>query len=141
MNRKMFGFFIFILLLTPVLSSTVVASQGPVLEIVKIRSRPTIIWGAVVIIKIKNTGDSDAHDVKWIVNLKHPIFKILDFNTSGMNSTINVIKAGRTAIKTIGISWIGRFEMTVTACASGGKPTSKTVKGFSIFRFILIFPV
>jgi len=140
MHRKTFGIFVIMLFFVPVLFSTVAAGQEPVLEIVKIRGRSTIIWGAVIIIKIKNIGDSNAYDVKWSLNLKHPIFKILDINTSGMNSTINVIKAGRTAIKTIGISWIGRFEMTVTACASGEEPTSKTVKGFSIFSFILIFP-
>jgi hypothetical protein len=140
MYKKAFGIFVIMLLLVPILSSTVTAGEEPLLEILKIRGRSTIIWGAVVIIKIKNTGDSDAHDVTWSFEIKHPLFKMLKINSSIANSTIDIIKAGRTAIKTIGLSWIGRFEFTVTACEYGGESTSKTVKGFSLFNFIIIFP-
>jgi len=140
MHRKALVIIAIMLLLIPGIFSTTVAGQEPVLDIVKIRSRSTIIWGAVVIIKIKNTGESDAYDVKWSFEIKHPIFKILDLNTSCMNSTIDNIKAGRTAIKTIGLSWIGRFDITITVCASQGEPVSKTVKGFSLFNFIIIYP-
>jgi len=140
MYRKAYGLFVIMLLLVPILSSTVTAGQEPTLEIVKIRGRSTIILGAVIFIKIKNTGDTDAYDVKWSFEIKHPVFKILDLNTSSMNSTINKIKAGRTAIKSIGLSWIGRFDMTVTVCVPEGEPVSKTVKGFSLFNFIIILP-
>lgn len=140
MHRKIFGIFVIMLFFVPVLFSTVATGQEPVLEIVKIRGRSTIIWGAVIIIKIKNIGDSNAYDVKWSFEIKHPVFKILNLNTSSFNNTINKIKPGRVAIRTIGLSWIGRFEMTTNVCASGGEPTSKTVKGFSFFNFIIIFP-
>ena len=140
MHRKALVIIAIMLLLIPGIFSTTVAGQEPVLDIVKIRSRSTIIWGAVVIIKIKNTGESDAYDVKWSFEIKHPVFKILNLNTSSFNNTINKIKPGRVAIRTIGLSWIGRFEMTTNVCASGGEPTSKTVKGFSFFNFIIIFP-
>ncbi len=137
MYRKIIGFFIFIILLIPVLSSTVIASQEPILEIGKIHGRSTFLLGPIVIIEIKNTGDADAYNVTWSFGIKHPIFKILNFTG---DFTIDIIKAGDTVIKTAGLSWIGRFEITVTACIPDGNLVSKTVKGFSFFYFILIFP-
>ncbi len=139
MNRKVFGIFVIMMLLIPVLSSIIAANQEPVLEIGKIRSRSRFLRGAVVIIVIKNIGDVDAKNVTWSFDIKHPIFKILNL-TGGFNFTINKIKAGLFVIKTIGISWIGRFEITVKAWIPGENPVSKTVKGISIFSFILIFP-
>ena len=135
--KKIFGIFICMLLLIPVLSSTVTASQEPKLEIGKIRGRSTLILGALVIVEIKNTGDVDAQDVTWNFNVKHPIFKKLDFM---FDDTIDMIKAGDTLEKTVMLSWIGRLKITVTACVPGGDPVTKTVNGFSIFGFILIFP-
>lgn len=139
MYRKIIGIFICMLLLIPVLSSTVIASQEPILEIGKIRGRSTFLRGAIVIIEIKNTGDADAYDVTWSLDIKHPIFKILNF-TDDFNLTIDIIKAGNTVKKAAMLSWIGRFEITVTACVPGGNPVTKTVNGVSIFSFILIFP-
>lgn len=143
MSKKIVGFFICMLLLFPILSSTVTASQEPVLAIGKIRALP---WGffrifrsSIIIIKIKNTGDVDALNVTWSFDIKHPIFKMLNL-TGGFNFTIDKIKAGCTKIRTIGLDWIGRFEITVKAWLPDGQRVSKTINGFSTFRYTLIFP-
>ena len=127
----------------PILSSTVTASQEPVLEIGKIRALP---WGffrifrsSIIVIKIKNTGDADALNVTWSFDIKHPIFEMLNL-TGGFNFTIDKIKAGCMKIRTIGLDWIGRFEITVKAWLPDGNQVSKTVNGFSTFRYTLIFP-
>lgn len=76
-------------------------------------------------------------NVTWNFNIKHPLFKILDFT---FEDTIDMIKVGDTIELTSGLSWIGRLKITVTACVPGGEPVTKTVNGFSIFSFIVIFP-
>ena len=135
MSKKTIGIFVCMLILIPVLSSTVTAEE-PVLEI-KIRVRPSILSGALVIREIKNIGDADAVNVTYSRRIKHPIFKILDLTS---NYTIDIIKAGET-IKTVSmLSWIGRFEYTVTASISGGTPVTKIVKGFCFRRLIFLFP-
>ncbi len=143
MSKKIVGFFICMLLLFPILSSTVTASQEPVLEIGKISALPfpflRLIRGSVIVIIIKNNGDADAINVTWSFDIKHPIFEILNL-TGGFNLTIDKIKAGCTKIKTIGLDWIGRFEITVKAWLPDGDKVSKTVKGFSTIRHTLIFP-
>ncbi len=136
MFKKIIGIFICILLLIPILSSTVIASQEPILEI-EIRGRSTFLQGAILIIEITNAGDVDAYNVTCIDRTKHPIFKILDIS---FNNTFDVIKAGETIKITSLLSWIGRIEIIVTVNFLGGEPITKTVYGFSIFSFILIFP-
>jgi hypothetical protein len=140
MNRKIIGIFIFTLLLIPILSSTSIASQEPIIEIGRIRGRSRLIRMAVLLIEIKNTGDVDAFNVSLYLGIKHPIFKILNITIGGENLTIDIIKAGTTKELDLGLSWIGRFELTVKAWISEGVPVTKTVKGFSIFGFIVIFP-
>ena len=134
-KKKIIGIFVCMLILIPVLSSTVTAEE-PVLEI-NIRARPTIFFGAIIIEEIKNIGDADAIDVNVTTRLKHPILKFLDFID---NDTVNIIKAGETERKFIGLSWIGRFEYTITASIQGGATVTKTVKGFCFGRFIFLFP-
>ena len=136
MRKKIIGLFVFMLFLIPILSSTVTATQEPILEI-NIRARPSIFFGALVIREIKNIGDADAINVTICFRLKHPIFKILDFSH---NKTINIIKAGETRRQDATVSWIGRFELTVTASIQDGASVTKTVKGFCLGRFIFIFP-
>ncbi|MHA2390251.1 MAG: hypothetical protein ACXACW_16135 [Candidatus Hodarchaeales archaeon] len=135
MSKKIIGMFICMLILIPVLSSTVTAEE-PVLEI-NIRARSTILFGATLIREIRNIGDADAVNVSVTTRLKHPIFKILDFTS---NKTIDIIEAGKTIILTIGLSWIGRFEFTVTASIQDGASVTKTVRGFCFRRIILLFP-
>lgn len=143
MKKKLVGIFVFMLLLFPILSSTVTASQEPVLEIGKIRALPypflRLFRGSIIVIVIKNIGDADALNVTWSFDVKHPIFEILNL-TGGFNFTIDIIKAGCTKIRTVGLDWIGRFEITVKAYLPDGNVVSKTVNGFSTFRHILIFP-
>ena len=143
MIKKIVGFLICMLLLFPILSSSVTASQEPVLEIGKIRAIPLpffrVLRSPIIIIKIKNTGDTDAQNVTWSFCIKHPLIEILNI-TTGFNFKINRIKAGYTKIKTIGLDWFGRFEITVKARIDDGDHVSKTVKGFSTFRHTLIFP-
>jgi len=143
MSKKILGFFICMLLLFHILSSTVTASQEPVLEIGKIRALPHpflgFFRGSIIVIILKNTGDADALNVTWSFDIKHPIFEFLNL-TGGFNFTIDKIKAGCMKIKTVGLDWIGRFEITVKAWLPDGNRVSKTVKGFSTFRHTLIFP-
>jgi len=134
-KKKVIGIFVCMLIFIPVLSSTVTAEE-PVLEI-NIRARSTIIFGATLIREIRNIGDADAVNISVTTRLKHPIFKILDF---GHNDTIDLIKVGKTKIQTSGISWIGRFEYTVTASIQDGATVTKTVKGFAFRRIIFLFP-
>lgn len=136
MRKKIIGFFVCMLLLIPVLSSTVTASQEPILEI-KVDGRSSIFFGAALIVRIKNIGDADAININYSTRLKHPIFKILDFK---FNDTIDIIKAGETKMDILGPSWIGRFEFTVTLSIQDGASVTKTVKGFAFRRFIFIFP-
>ena len=144
MSKKTVGFFICMLLLFPILSSTVTASQEPVLEIGKIRALPypflRLFRGSIIVIIIKNTGDTDALNVTWKVDIKHPIFEFLNLTGRGFNFTIDRIKPGSMKIKTIGLDWIGRFELTVKAWLPDENVVSKTVKGFSTFRYTIIFP-
>lgn len=137
MNKKIVGFLMCMLLLIPVLSSTVMANQEPKIEIGKIRGRSTLISGAILIIEIKNIGDADAQNVTYSTRIKHPVFKILDFT---IEDTIDMIYAGDTKELTSMLSWIGRLKITVTACVPGGDPVTKTVNGFSILSIIIIFP-
>jgi hypothetical protein len=137
MNKKIVGFLMCMLLLIPVLSSTVIANQEPKIEIGKIRGRSRFIFGGILIIEIKNIGDADAQNVTYSIRTKHPIFKILDLT---LEDTIDMIKAGDTKELTPMLSWIGRFKITVTACVPGGDPVTKTVNGFSILGIIIIFP-
>ena len=137
MSKKIIVFFIFMLLLIPILSSTVTASQEPKIEIGKIRGRSRFLRGAIVIIEIKNTGDADALNVAYSSRIKHPLFELLDFT---FNDTIDIIKAGDTIKIASMLSWIGRFEITVIAGVPGEEPDTKTSNGFSIFSFIIIFP-
>ena len=134
-KKKIIGIFVCMLILIPVLSSTVTAEE-PVLEI-NIRARSTIFFGAIIIEEIKNIGDADAINVNYSWRLKHPLFKIVDMTD---NDTINIIETGETFKQTIGLSWIGRFEYTVTASIRGGATFTKKVKGFCFGRFIFLFP-
>lgn len=138
MHRKIFGILIFIMLLLPVSSSTVVAVKGPVLEIVDIYGRTKIFRGATVVIEIKNIGDEDAYNVTWNLCIKHPIIKKLNISTDDF--TIDLIHVGDIVKETVGLSWIGRFELTVKVYVLNGNSVSKTVRGFQIFSLILIFP-
>ena len=138
MKRKIFRIFIFVMILLPVLSSIVIAGKGPALEIVDIYGRTKIFRGATVVIEIKNNGDEDAYNVTWSLCIKHPIFKKLNISTDDI--AIDLIKARDTAKETAGLSWIGRFELTIKAYVPGGNSVSKTVRGFQIFSFIIIFP-
>ncbi|KYK29252.1 hypothetical protein AYK20_06075 [Thermoplasmatales archaeon SG8-52-1] len=135
--KKIIGIFICMLLMIPVLSTTVIANPEPIIEIGDIRGRTTLFYGAILIFEIKNSGDADAKDVIWNFAIKHPIIK--KFNLSH-DFTIDLIKAGDIKKLTVGLSWWGRFELTITAYIPGGTPVSKTVNGFSIFIFIIIFP-
>ena len=134
-KKKIIGMFVCMLILIPVLSSTVTAEE-PVLEIY-IRGRSSFIFGAVIIVEIKNIGDADAININFSTMLKHPIFKILDFTH---NDTRDIIKAGETKYDILGLSWIGRFEFTVTLSIQDGASFTKTVKGFCFRRIIFIFP-
>ncbi|KYK23721.1 hypothetical protein AYK21_02255 [Thermoplasmatales archaeon SG8-52-2] len=143
MIKKIIGFLICMLLLFPILSSSVTANQEPVLEIGKIRAIPLPFFRVfrcpIIVIRIKNIGNADAQNVTWSFGIKHPLIEILNI-TTGFNLTINKIKAGYTKIRTIGLDWIGRFEITVKARLPDGYQVSKTVKGFSTFRHTIIFP-
>jgi len=143
MKKKIVGIFFCMLLLFPILSSPVIASQEPVLEIGKIRAVPLpffrVFRSPIIVIRIKNTGDADAQNVTWSFGIKHPLIEMLNI-TTGFNLTINKIKAGYTKIRTIGLDWFGRFEITVKARLPNGNQVSKTVKGFSTLRHTIIFP-
>jgi hypothetical protein len=134
-KKKVIGMFVCMLILIPVLSSTVTAEE-PVLEI-NIDGRSRIFGGALLIVRIKNIGDADAININFSTRLKHPIFKILDFTH---NDTRDIIKAGETKMNILGLSWIGRFEYTVTASIQDGASFTKTVNGFAFRRFIFLFP-
>ena len=136
MRKKIIGLFVFMLLLIPVLSSTVTANQEPILEI-NVHGRSRILGSALLIVRIKNIGDADAININITTRLKHPIFKILDFT---LNDTRDIIKAGETKMEILGLSWIGRFEFNVTLSIQNGASFTKTVKGFCFRRIIFIFP-
>ena len=141
MNKKIItGTFVFMLISVPILSLTATADQEPELEIGKISGhrRSLYFFGPSVVVEIKNAGDVDATDVTWSFRIKHPRFEKLDITGEYI---IDNISAGESFKEIATLSWIGRFEITVTASVSGGNTVEKTVHGYSfgLGRFFRIF--
>jgi hypothetical protein len=136
MKKKIVATLACTLILIPIFSITSSANLGPELD-VNITARTTLLFGALLITEIENVGDIDVHNVVVTTTLKHPLIKKFNFP---IEETIGKISQGETYKVSWQLSWIGRFEFTLSASLPEGYSTTKTVRGFVLGRFIILFP-
>ncbi len=99
MKRKIIGTLVCMLVLLPVLSITATAEGEPDIQIGRIRAINRLLFRKMptVLIGIINEGEANASDVIVSINVKHRLFRILDFT---FNDTIELIPRRWTSIYT-----------------------------------------
>ncbi|MBN2602928.1 MAG: hypothetical protein JXA91_02205 [Candidatus Thermoplasmatota archaeon] len=91
----------------------------------------------IVTVNIKNSGDEDAKNVDWDIVLKGGFFKLLNVDTSGTISTLQVdsVYSISTDEKIFGL---GPIEISVSMKADNTESISKDFEGFVLGPFVII---
>jgi len=119
------------LILLPIVSTTISAEESNI-QIETIKAINGISWRRTpgVLVQITNEGDANASDATISINVKHGLFRKINFT---MEKNIDLIPAGEKAFMYFGLSWIGRIQITITT-----DDDTETVRGRVILGRILI---
>lgn len=120
----------FILFLVPILSVTTSAEPGPELEI-------NFIGSNGIVVLITNNGDEAAIDIKCSLYVKGGMLGLI--NKTGLG-TINSLEVGEEGTGAqVYLFGFGLVKITAIAEAANAQRVEKTVNGFVILFFVIIF--